>query len=241
MSAPEISLELYNSLENIKNTLFKNRFDLLELNLTRIVLSAQKYLSLTNLNEIFLEFLIRLSEAIYLKSCLLLNVNVKEEEKLESVEALSFEENFLFSDEKLNYYKALPLDRILFEKVFLGRLPEILENFDKDRNLGKGERILILKAILSILNQEEIKEGVLKNFSSPSIEFYLNSLKEYLGKKISFTFKELINEKLGEKKGEEKFLEVVYYFLSLLFLCFEEVCYIVQNHENEDIIIFSKS
>lgn len=239
MSASEGVLELYNSLETLKNTLFKNRFDLLELNLTRVVLSAQKYLSLTNLNEVFLEFLIRLSEAIYLKSCLLLNINVKEE-KLESTEALSFEKNFSFPEERLNYYKALPLDRILFEKVFLGRFPEILENFDKNRDLGEGKKILILRAILSILNQEDIKEEVLKNFSSPSIEFYLKILKDYLEEKRSFTFKELINERLGEKE-KGGFLEVVYYFLSLLFLCFEEVCYMVQNNENEDIIVFSKA
>jgi segregation and condensation protein A len=232
MSISEPSLELYNNLEELKSKIFKNKYELIDLNLTNIVLSAQKYLSLANLNEIFLEFLIRLSEAIYLKSCLLLNIHNGNEEKVEDLEGTSLKE---ILEERFNYYQALPLGRILFEKVFLSRIPYVFEKEDKKIFAGEREKNLILKAILSVLSREEVKEEILKNFSTPSINFYIEDLKEYLEKKLSFSFKELIKE-----KKEVRFLEVVYYFLALLFLCLEGVCYMVQNSENEDIIIFSK-
>jgi segregation and condensation protein A len=233
MSISETSLELYNNLEELKSKIFKNKYELIDLNLTNIVLSAQKYLSLANLNEIFLEFLIRLSEAIYLKSCLLLNIHNGNEEKVEDLEGTSLKEFFL--EERFNYYQALPLGRILFEKVFLSRIPYVFEKEDKKIFAGEREKNLILKAILSVLSREEVKGEILKNFSSPSINFYIEDLKEYLEKKLSFSFKELIKE-----RKEVRFLEVVYYFLALLFLYLEGVCYMVQNSENEDIIIFSK-
>jgi len=232
MSISETSLELYNNLEELKSKIFKNKYELIDLNLTNIVLSAQKYLSLANLNEIFLEFLIRLSEAIYLKSCLLLNIHNGNEEKVEDLKGTSLKE---ILEERFNYYQALPLGRILFEKVFLSRIPYVFEKEDKKIFAGEREKNLILKAILSVLSREEVKGEILKNFSSPSINFYIEDLKEYLEKKLSFSFKELIKE-----KKEVRFLEVVYYFLALLFLCLEGVCYMVQNSENEDIIIFSK-
>ena len=79
MVISETALELYNELEELKKILSKNKFNLIDLNLTNIVLSAKNFFSLTTLNEIFLEFLIKLSEAIYWKSCLLLNIqnNIK--------------------------------------------------------------------------------------------------------------------------------------------------------------------
>lgn len=237
MYALETSLELYKELEELKSKISKNKIDLLELNLAKIVLSVQRYLSLTNLNEIFLEFLIRLSEAIYLKSCLLLNIHNGNKEEIEDLEEISFKES-LYLEKKFNYYRALPLERILFEKIFLGRISDILEKANKKKFADKGEKSLILRAILSILNQEEIKEEILKNFSVLSIEVYLENLKEYLEEKLSFSFKELIEEKLEKEKN---LLEIVYYFLALLFLYLEGLCYMVQNSENEDIIIFSKN
>jgi len=238
MAVSETALELYNTLENLKNIISKKRFDLIELTLTPFVLSAQKYLSLTTLNEVFLEFLMRLSEAIYLKSCLLINTYVKSENEMETSKELKFEEYQV--EKKLNYYKALPLDRILFDRIFLSKVPEILEKISREKNLERGEKSLILKAILSILAREEFKERMQKNFSAFSIEFYMNELKKYLKEKISFSFRELIEEKVGKEK-ENRFAEIVYYFLSLLFLCFEEICYMIQNSENEDIVVFSKN
>lgn len=238
MAVSETALELYDTLENLKNIISKNRFDLIELTLTPFVLSAQKYLSLTTLNEVFLEFLMRLSEAIYLKSCLLINIYVKSEDGMETSKELKFEEYQV--EKKPNYYKALPLDRILFDRIFLSRIPEILEKLGREKNLEGGEKSLILKAILSILAREEFKEEMLKNFSFISIESYINNLKEYLEEKISFSFRELIEEKVG-KERENRFVEIIYYFLSLLFLCFEEICYMIQNSESEDIIVFSKN
>jgi segregation and condensation protein A len=233
MPVSETSLELYKTLEELKSKILKNKYELIDLNLTNIVLSAQRYLSLVNLNEIFLEFLIRLSEAIYLKSCLLLNIHNGKEEKIEDLEGNSLKEFFL--EEKFNYYQALPLGRILFEKVFLSRIPYVFEREDKKSFAGEKEKNLILKAILSVLSREEVKEEILKNFSFLFIDSYLESLKEYLEKKLSFSFKELIKE-----RKEAEFLEIVYYFLALLFLYLEGYCYMVQNSENEDIIIFSK-
>uniref|UniRef100_A0A7V4JPX7 Chromosome segregation and condensation protein ScpA n=1 Tax=Thermodesulfobacterium geofontis TaxID=1295609 RepID=A0A7V4JPX7_9BACT len=232
MSVSETSLELYSTLEELRNKIFKNKYELIELNLTNIVLSAQKYLSLINLNEIFLEFLIRLSEAIYLKSCLLLNIHNEKEEKNENLEGPSFKE---ILEEKFNYYQALPFGRILFEKIFLSRIPYIFERADKKSFAGEKEKNLILRAILSVLSKEEVKEEILKNFSSLFIDPYLENLKKYLEKKLSFSFRELIKE-----KKETEFLKIAYYFLALLFLYLEGFCYMVQNSENEDIIIFSK-
>jgi len=234
----DTSLELYNTFEKLKNTISKNRTELIDLNLSSIVISAKRYISLENLNEMFMEFLIKLSEAIYFKSCLLLNIHSVNGEISKDLEESNLKENLM--EERLNYSKALTLERVLFEKIFLTKISEdILENFESKGFFGAGQKSLILGAILSVLKREGVKEEILKNFSSYSIEFYLESLKDYLEKKISFSFRELIEEKLN-REGNEKFLGIVYYFLSLLFLCLENLCYMVQNNENEDIIIFSK-
>ena len=238
MVISETALELYNKLEELKKILSKNKFNLIDLNLTNIVLSAKNFFSLTTLNEIFLEFLIKLSEAIYWKSCLLLNIQSKEQEKeIKNLREFKFEEDLIKGG--LKYYKALSLERVLYEKIFLPCIPNILEKFNERDFQKKGQKNLILKAIISILDREEVKEEILENLTSLSIEFYLETSKEYLQRRISFTFKEMIEEKLGKMK-KDNLLEVIYYFLSFLFLCFEDLCYMVQNNENEDIIIFSK-
>ena len=238
MVISETALELYNELEELKKILSKNKFNLIDLNLTNIVLSAKNFFSLTTLNEIFLEFLIKLSEAIYWKSCLLLNIQSKEQEKeIENLKEFKFEEDLIKGG--LKYYKALSLERVLYEKIFLPCIPNILEKFNERDFQKEGQKNLISKAIISILDREEIKEEILENLTSLSIEFYLETSKEYLQRRISFTFKEMIEEKLGKMK-KDNLLEVIYYFLSFLFLCFEDLCYMVQNNENEDIIIFSK-
>ena len=238
MVISETALELYNELEELKKILSKNKFNLIDLNLTNIVLSAKNFFSLTTLNEIFLEFLIKLSEAIYWKSCLLLNIqNKNQEERIENLKEFKFEEDLIKGG--LKYYKALSLERVLYEKTFLPCIPNILEKFNERDFQKEGQKNLISKAIISILDREEIKEEILENLTSLSIEFYLETSKEYLQRRISFTFKEMIEEKLGKMK-KDNLLEVIYYFLSFLFLCFEDLCYMVQNNENEDIIIFSK-
>ena len=238
MVISETALELYNKLEELKKILSKNKFNLIDLNLTNIVLSAKNFFSLTTLNEIFLEFLIKLSEAIYWKSCLLLNIQSKEQEKeIKNLREFKFEEDLIKGG--LKYCKALSLERVLYEKIFLPCIPNILEKFNERDFQKKGQKNLILKAIISILDREEVKEEILENLTSLSIEFYLETSKEYLQRRISFTFKEMIEEKSGKMK-KDNFLEVIYYFLSFLFLCFEDLCYMVQNNENEDIIIFSK-
>ena len=238
MVISETALELYNELEELKKILSKNKFNLIDLNLTNIVLSAKNFFSLTTVNEIFLEFLIKLSEAIYWKSCLLLNIQNKEQEKeIENLKEFKFEEDLIKGG--LKYYKALSLERVLYEKIFLPCIPNILEKFNERDFQKEGQKNLISKAIISILDREEIKEEILENLTSLSIEFYLETSKEYLQRRISFTFKEMIEEKLGKMK-KDNLLEVIYYFLSFLFLCFEDLCYMVQNNENEDIIIFSK-
>jgi len=238
MVISETALELYNKLEELKKILSKNKFNLIDLNLTNIVLSAKNFFSLTTLNEIFLEFLIKLSEAIYWKSCLLLNIQSKEQEKeIKNLREFKFEEDLIKGG--LKYCKALSLERVLYEKIFLPCIPNILEKFNERDFQKKGQKNLILKAIISILDREEVKEEILENLTSLSIEFYLETSKEYLQRRISFTFKEMIEEKLGKMK-KDNLLEVIYYFLSFLFLCFEDLCYMVQNSENEDIIIFSK-
>ncbi|MCU4137711.1 MAG: hypothetical protein MW689_001282 [Thermodesulfobacteria bacterium] len=238
MVISETALELYNELEELKKILSKNKFNLIDLNLTNIVLSAKNFFSLTTLNEIFLEFLIKLSEAIYWKSCLLLNIqNKDQEERIENLKEFKFEEDLIKGG--LKYYKALSLERVLYEKIFLPCIPNILEKFNERDFQKEGQKNLISKAIISILDREEIKEEILENLTSLSIEFYLETSKEYLQRRISFTFKEMIEEKLGKMK-KDNLLEVIYYFLSFLFLCFEDLCYMVQNNENEDIIIFSK-
>ncbi len=238
MVISETALELYNELEELKKILSKNKFNLIDLNLTNIVLSAKNFFSLTTLNEIFLEFLIKLSEAIYWKSCLLLNIqNKDQEERIENLKEFKFEEDLIKGG--LKYYKALSLERVLYEKIFLPCIPNILEKFNERDFQKEGQKNLISKVIISILDREEIKEEILENLTSLSIEFYLETSKEYLQRRISFTFKEMIEEKLGKMK-KDNLLEVIYYFLSFLFLCFEDLCYMVQNNENEDIIIFSK-
>lgn len=235
----EISLELYNTLEKLKNKLHKNRIELIDLSLFPVVTLAKNYLFLERLDEIFVEFLIKLSEAIYLKSCLLLNIYNFEKESFEELKEENFNKSLI--EKRFNYFGLLPLERILFDKIFLSRISErALENLDGKRFFGGEEKILILRAILSVLRKEEIKEEILKNFTPHLIEFYLESLKDCLKKRVSFSFREFIKERVT-KEENEKFLEVVYYFLSLLFLCRENLCYAVQNNESEDIVIFSRN
>jgi len=48
----------------------------------------------------------------------------------------------------------------------------------------------------------------------------------------------LEKDKITEEKNEEYLLKIVYYFLALLFLCYQSYCILVQNSEKEDITVF---
>ncbi len=225
-------IDLYNEFEKLRKVLNRDKFALFDLPLFNIVKLIKNISSSKLFNDIFLEFIIKLSEAFYWKSCLLLNISFEEPEE-KNIEKVKYSKEF-------NYFKALSLDRILFDKIFV---PEFQKdsinglNF-KDESFNRGSINDLIKALLPLLEKEEMKIQFLENFSEISIDYYIEEIQEYMNNKSSFTFKEFLRERVNTFEREEFLLKVVYYFLALLFLCFYNYCFLVQNSDKEDIIIF---
>lgn len=230
MNFSDTNIQLLNEVENLKRLFYQNKFNLLKINFSEIVLSIFRFPLDFIFSEIFLEFIIKISEAIYWKSKILLNFD----NELEENEEISFREKNFF------YYSKIPLNNILGEKTFLPKLSkDILKNLNLDSILEKGDINLLLKAMIRVLEKEAPEIKIL-NVPEISIEDYIKDAKEELNKRKSITFNEFIFEK--KNKGEiKKILEIIYYFLAFLFLCFQNYCSMVQTEEFGDIIIFVKN
>ncbi len=230
----EKEIDLYNEFEKLRKVLSRDKISLIDLPIFDIIKIIKDIPSSKFFNDIVLEFIIKLSEAIYWKSCLLLNIPF-EEPKEENIEEVKHSKEF-------NYFKALTLDRILFDKIFV---PEHQKNSIDDLNFkdeffNRGDINDLIKALLPILEREEMRIQFLENFSENSIDYYIEEIQEYMEDKSFFTFKEFLRERGNTFEKKEFLLKVVYYFLALLFLCFYNYCILVQNNEREDIMIFSR-
>jgi len=227
---------VYNEIKELKKILTRDKPALVNLNLLEMVNLIKSVSPWDLFKEVFLEFLLRISQALYWKSCILLNISHEEPEEREKEE---FQEEREIIRE-YNYYKCLPVGRILFEKIFLPAISEVIIeklNF-KTFDFSEGEINKLLKAILSVVERESIKSEFLEDLPDFSIETYIEEIKSYLDEKKSFTFKKFIKDKIAEEKKEEYLLKIVYYFLALLFLCYQSYCILVQNSEKEDITVF---
>lgn len=237
MNDSEISIDLHKEFQKLKSTLQTSKINLINLNLNEIFNTIRTYFSSWVLNELFLEFLIKLSEVFYWKSCFLLNIINKFSENLTE----ELKQELYRKEEMVNefmYYKALPLEKCLYKKIFLSQ-NFVEPNFREKELYPVKDKTLILKGILSILNKERKKKEFLFVLSERSIKYYLKKAKHYLQKKFMFSFKELVNEEI-KVVGKDNFLEVIYYFLAFLFLYFERACIMIQNRDTDDIVIFSK-
>ncbi len=222
-------LDVYQKFDKIKRSLIKDKGYLFEISLSELVKSIGKLALSQFLSDIVLEFILKLSEAIYLKSCLLLNIPFENNEK-EGSESREYLKEF-------DYFKALSTDRALFERVFVPEQRGFSWDLE-DEFLNNCSLNDLLVAILPVLEREKVKTLYLERSSGESIDYYIEDVQNYMESKDFFTFKELLKEKLTLYKGEEFLLRVVYYFLSLLFLCFHNYCMLIQNNEEDDILVF---
>ncbi|QER41338.1 hypothetical protein F1847_00760 [Thermodesulfobacterium sp. TA1] len=223
-------VEVYADLENFRKVFTKNKQEVLKYNLSDFV-SLLATVPIPKLfSGLFLELIVKLSEALYWKSCLLLNTPPKEE--VNPDEESPQEEEF-FRKREFCYYQLIPFDRVLEEKIFLPQSPDI--HIDPTEVLSKEETQqalnLLLQAFIRVLERENLKTEVLERLPHLSIEDYIEEVHQFLQKRPSFYFKEFLRTKRVD------LLKVVCYFLALLFMCFYEQCRLVQNHEQEDILV----
>jgi len=184
------------------------------------------------ISEVILEVLMRVSKMLYFKSQLVLSTFLHREEKEEEEEEKAGE-----IQEMRPVALSLPTKRLLWEDVFL---PEpsynFWENLREVQFEEKGDLMMLLKAILRILEAEKSIQEVVERDFCYFIDDYIEKLQEVLQKKGAITFNELISEL--DFSSSEAQIHVVYYFLAVLFLCFQGLCSIVQQEEFGEIQIF---
>ncbi|MEZ0343352.1 MAG: hypothetical protein ABWJ99_00890 [Caldimicrobium sp.] len=219
MEEIDLSKSLLESFEDFQKILLYRRESLLNLSLSQL---SSQLLSLFRdpsfiLGDLFLEFLMRLSYALYLKSKLLLNYSEEEDQP---------EENFfepLDEDKKREflYLWGLSFDRVLEERVFLPKV-DGFENrlFHKER----GDVNLLIGIFLNYLERLKNEPVIKLEFSEKNIEDYLKELRDFIYKERFFTWEEFL-----ERKGDLSLLEIIFYFLGLLFLVFYGECGIHQD------------
>ncbi|MFN3406156.1 MAG: hypothetical protein ACK40E_00265 [Caldimicrobium sp.] len=223
------SQELITHLENFRKILLYKRETLREISLSQFTFSFLQQLKQENekINEILLEFILRISYAVYLKSKMLLECPQEEPEREIFWEIDSSDEE----KKKLFYYQLIFTERILGEKVFL---PSISANIDGNGEAEKGDINELIIAIFSLLEREKKEKSFSLKLEEKNIEDYLEEMREVLKDKKVFSWKEFLKEKKNLDLKEK-----IYYFLSLLFLVFNGECGIYQD-EQENIQIFVK-
>jgi len=176
------------------------------------------------LKGLMLEVLVKLSRLIYIRSCTLLKI--KEEPVIEEDEE---PEDYELRERRYEFWSKLPMDNLLFDKRFL---PNVVINgvTPDEKRVGITD---LLKVMLKIIESELRLEEVAEKLPEVSIEEYMEEVKNYLEKVKSFKFMQFLKSKAVELKADVR--KVVYYFLSVLFLSYYRICYLVQNTEEDDI------
>ncbi len=228
MEIRKLESYLLGQLEGFRRLLFSKREDLTKFEFSSVthylVTSLQEgYIALS---EVILEFLIKLSYALYFKSCWLLK-EPPQENTLDFKEEPLTERGIPFL-----YYQALPLERTLEEGVFLPKIENFYSNFPLEE---RGEVSLLIKALIGLLEKFNQKITLNLEIRRKSIEEYLEEWREILSLKKIITWKEFL-----ELKGPLSKEEVVYFFLTLLFLVFDGEASLYQKEEGE-IQIFLRS
>ncbi len=228
----DLSKGLLKSFEDFQKILLYRRETLLNLPLSQL---SSQLLTLFrdpgfSLGDLFLEFLMRLSYALYLKSKLLLNFSeeVDQSEKEEEAPLEAFEEK---PKRDFLYLWGLSLERVLEERVFLPRVDGFESSFSPDE---KGDINILIGIFLRYLEKLKQEPAIKIVVSERNIEDYLEDLREFVYKERLFTWEEFLR-----KKQVGSLLEIIFYFLSLLFLVFYGECRVHQD-ERGIIQIFLK-
>lgn len=219
--------ELSTKLEALRKILLYKKEELSTFQLSQVSLQILLFVreNPLPLNELFLEFLIRLSYALYIKSQLLLNLPLNEEEE-EITEPAFPEKRRVFA-----LYQVLPLNRALEEEVFLPRINGFTEIQSIEE---RGDLSLLLSALLKVLEKAKAEPELYLEFEKRSLDEYLEDLRDFLHYQRLISWKEFIQKKEIQEK-----LDLIYYFLALLFLVFYGEAGIYQK-ESEDFQIFLK-
>lgn len=219
--------ELLTKLDDLRKILLYKRDELSTFQISQVSLQILLFVreNPAPLSEFFLEFLIRLSYALYIKSQILLNLPFKEEEE-EISEIHAPEKRRIFS-----LYQVLPLKRVLGEEVFLPRVNGYTEIQTLEE---RGNLSLLLTALLKVLEKVKAEPELYFEFERRSLDEYLEDLRTYLFNQRLISWDEFI-----QKKGVQKKIDLIYYFLALLFLVFYGEAGLYQR-ETEDIQIFLK-
>ncbi len=216
-------------VENLRK-IFQNKRDALAtISLSNLTLAFLQYFKedLEAVNELSLEFLMRLSYALYLKSKLLLDQATEPISEELDEEMPSKETARTFS-----YYPLLLSRPKLGEELFLPRLQGFSEEVE-DRE--RGDLNLLLSAFLFLLERQKKVTPMVIEWQEKDIEEYIEELREWLRERGIFTFEEWLYF-----KGLLDIRDIVYYFLSLLFLVYMGECGLYQD-EKGHIQIFVKN
>lgn len=215
-------------LENVRKIVLHKRERLLNIYFNQITTSLLQLIKddSTSVNDLFLEFLIYLSYALYLKSKFLLNEKMEgdslKEEPLKDV---------YVRERGYHYYKTFLTERFLDENVFL---PKINTSDINNNDHMKGDLNSLISAFISFLDRERNKARFSYNGEVKSIEEYINEVRMILKMKKLVLWEEIIN-----LREDLNLLDKIYYFLSILFLVYEGECGFHQD-EKGSIQIFIK-
>lgn len=228
MESLESSQGLLETFEHLRKVIQYRREDLLSTSLYELTTNLIKFLTFEPrlyFNELFLEILCKLSYSLYIKSSLLLNLPPPKGEE-EPIGEVNSRERFFY------LYQAIPLGRLLEEKVFLPKVNGFEIHEDEEK---KGDILQLIRALLDVLDRIQREPTMTIDLNTPSIEDYLEKLKDSLEKYRIATWEELI-----QRLNLTGIMDRVYLFLAVLFLVFEGVCGVHQEEEGT-IHIFLKA
>lgn len=243
MEKASILIREYEEIFKILKEFSRNKHEVLKFKIS-LYLSHFESLSVEQkFSWLFLEVLIKVSEFLRIKSIYLLNLyqgdtseKISEENEIREVlEEISLERDYA-QNLYVNYGTLLPLESILWERVFLPVISIEENEISRDLRLSFSREDLVeelVRVILRLLKEEALQLEVIERIPERSIEDYIEEILKKLNTRRSLYFKELLDLEI------EPF-QLVYYFLALLFLCFYGECVLVQNKEDEDILVLKK-
>jgi len=221
MEAIEPSQPLASELENLRKLLLYRRETLLELSLSEISERLARLLKTpeTLIGDLFLEFLMRFSYALLLKSRLLLNEALWEE----TLEEEPYPEERGRRTSLFGLYQAIPLERTFEDRVFL---PKIDGFEERDLISERGDLQLLISAFLRVVERWQKETTLRLEFSQKNIEDYLENLRLFLQRERLFTWEDFL-QALRIRDP----LELILYFLGLLFLVYYGECGLYQDEK----------
>jgi len=202
--------------------------NLLEVSLSNIIGSLEENYQ-TNLKPsftpLFLESLILFSLVLYRKSELILKTYFHLKDERFDVEEPQLTDDVLPFDFKECIGLALPVDRLLEDKIFLPRIEGL--KFEEERLTVAH----LIKPLLKMLEKESYRLDFEVEAPKEDISFYLERVENFLVERGKTTFSEIL------ELFEMGILTVVYLFLSILFLAFEGKIRVFPLEDDLEIIV----